>query len=64
MIRFVGIATYLDLCRSTFAGEELSVGSNTDNFKKLSFKELLKFVARIFTEIVILRYIFLSEYHA
>ena len=57
MICFVGVAT------SAFAGEELPLGSNTDNFTKLSFKELFKFVSRIFTAVVISWYLSLSEYH-
>jgi hypothetical protein len=57
MICFVGVAT------STFAGEELALGSNTDDFTKLSFKELLKFVTRIFTAVVISWYLSPSEYH-
>jgi len=56
MICCVGVAT------STFAGEEIPLGSNTDNCRKLSFEELLKFVARIFTENVISWYLSLSEY--
>jgi hypothetical protein len=57
MICFVGVAT------STFAGEELPLGSNTDNFTKLSFKELFNFVSRILIAIVISWYLSLSEYH-
>jgi hypothetical protein len=57
MICFVVVAA------STFAGEELPLGVNTDNFTKLSCKELFKFVSRIFTAIVISLYLSLREYH-